>query len=59
LREILKNGVVDGSKKCGFIGLMCFWAKNGGKNEQKFAFFCIFLHFFAKINKNEHVLSMF
>jgi len=24
LREILKNVVVGGSKKCGFIGLICF-----------------------------------
>jgi hypothetical protein len=32
LREILKNGVVGGSKKSDFIGLICFWAKNGGKN---------------------------
>jgi hypothetical protein len=24
LREILKNGVVGGSKKCDFIGLICF-----------------------------------
>jgi len=32
LREILKNGVVGGSKKCDFIGLICFWPKNGGKN---------------------------
>jgi hypothetical protein len=33
----LKNGVVDGSKKCDFIGLICFWSKNEGKNEQKLA----------------------
>jgi len=32
LREILKNGVVGDSKKCDFIGLICFWAKNEGKN---------------------------
>ena len=32
LREILKNGVVGGGRKCDFIGLICFWAKNGGKN---------------------------
>jgi hypothetical protein len=32
LREILKNGVAGDSKKCDFIGLICFWAKNGGKN---------------------------
>jgi hypothetical protein len=35
LREILKNGAAGGSKKGDFIGLICFWAKNGGKNEQK------------------------
>jgi hypothetical protein len=35
LREILKNGVVGGSKKVDFIGLIRFWAKNEGKNEQK------------------------
>jgi hypothetical protein len=28
----LKNGVVGDSIKCDFIGLICFWAKNGGKN---------------------------
>jgi len=55
----LKIGVVGGSKNGDFIGLICFWGKNGGKNEQKFAFFCIFLQKFAKINKNEQVLSMF
>jgi hypothetical protein len=43
LREILKNGVVGGSKKCDFIGLIRFWAKNGGKNEHFFALFCTFL----------------
>ena len=59
LREILKNGVAGDSKKCAFIGLICFQAKNRGKNEQKFAFICIYLHLFAKINKNEQVLSMF
>jgi len=32
LTEILKNGVVGGSKNGDFIGLICFWAKNGGKN---------------------------
>jgi hypothetical protein len=32
LREILKNGVVGGSKNGDFIGLICFWGKNGGKN---------------------------
>jgi hypothetical protein len=35
LREILKNGVVGGGKNGDFIGLMCFWAKNEGENEQK------------------------
>jgi hypothetical protein len=40
LREILKNGVVGGSKNGGFIGLICFWAKNEGKNECFFALFC-------------------
>jgi hypothetical protein len=34
--------VVGGGKKGDFIGLICFWAKNEGKNEQKFTFFCIF-----------------
>jgi hypothetical protein len=43
LREILKNRVVGNTKNGDFIGLICFWGKNGGKNEQKFAFFCIFL----------------
>jgi hypothetical protein len=47
LREILKNGVVSGSKKCDFIGHICFWAKNEGKNECFFALFCVF---FAKMN---------
>jgi hypothetical protein len=46
LKEILKNGVVGGSKNGDFIGLNCFWAKNEGKN----------LHFFVK---NERVLSVF
>jgi len=32
LREILRNGVVGDSNKCDFIGLICFWAKNEGKN---------------------------
>ena len=32
LREILKNGGVGDSKKCDFIGLICFRAKNEGKN---------------------------
>jgi len=43
LTVFLKNGVVGGSKKCDFIGLICFWAKNEGKNEQKLALFCQFL----------------
>jgi hypothetical protein len=43
LRVFLENGVVGDSKKCDFIGLICFWAKNEGKNEQKLALFCIFL----------------
>jgi hypothetical protein len=47
LKEILKNGVAGDSKKCDFIGLMCFWAKNEGKNERFFALFCVF---FAKMN---------
>jgi len=47
LREILKIGVVGGSKNGDFIGLICFWSENGGKNEQKFAFFYIFLQKFA------------
>jgi len=32
LTVFLKNGVVGGSKKCDFIGLLRFWAKNEGKN---------------------------
>jgi hypothetical protein len=32
LREILEIGVVGDSKKGDFIGLICFWAKNEGKN---------------------------
>jgi hypothetical protein len=40
LREILKNGVVGGSKKRDFIGLICFQRKNEGKNEYFFALFC-------------------
>jgi hypothetical protein len=32
LRGILKIGVVGGGKKCDFIGLICFWGENGGKN---------------------------
>ena len=58
-----KNGVVSGSKKGDFIGLIRFWAKNEGKNEQKLALFCTFLskidrflHLFAE---NEWVLSRF
>ena len=43
LREILKNRVVGDSKKRDFIGLICFWAKNEGKNECFFALFCTFL----------------
>jgi len=43
LKVFLKNGVVGGSKKRDFIGLMCFWAKNEGKNERFFALFCTFL----------------
>jgi len=35
LRIFLKNGVVGDGKKGDFIGLICFWAKNEGKNEQK------------------------
>jgi hypothetical protein len=31
----LKNGVAGGSNNGDFIGLIRFWAKNGGKNEQK------------------------
>jgi len=43
LGENLKIGVVGGCKKCDFIGLICFWAKNEGKNERFFALFCTFL----------------
>jgi hypothetical protein len=43
LREILKNGVVGDNKKRDFIGRICFWAKNEGKNEHVFALFCTFL----------------
>jgi hypothetical protein len=32
LREILKNGAVGGSKNGDFIGPICFWGENGGKN---------------------------
>ena len=46
LRKILKIGVVGNSEKCDFIGLLCFWAKIGGKNERFFALFCTF---FAKM----------
>ena len=35
LKDFLKNGVVVGGNKGDFIGLMRFWTKNGGKNEQK------------------------
>jgi hypothetical protein len=55
--------VVGGSKNSDFIGLICFWAKNEGKNEHFLVLFCIFLskmsvflHLFAR---NERVLSMF
>jgi hypothetical protein len=47
LTVFLKNGVVGDSKKGDFIGLICFWAKNEGKNERFFASFCVF---FAKTN---------
>jgi hypothetical protein len=39
--------VVGSSKTGDIIGLMCFWAKNEGKNEHFFALFCVF---FAKMN---------
>jgi hypothetical protein len=45
--EILKNGVAGDSDNAVFIGLICFWAKNEGKNECFFALFCVF---FAKMN---------
>jgi len=48
LREILKNGVAGGSKKGDFIGLMRFWVKNEGKNEQKLALFSTFLSVFNR-----------
>jgi hypothetical protein len=48
LTVFLKNGVVDGSKKRDFIGLIRFWAKNEGKNEHFLVFFCTFLHFFNR-----------
>jgi hypothetical protein len=32
LRSFLKNRVAGDSKKYDFIGLICFWGKNGGKN---------------------------
>jgi hypothetical protein len=35
LADFLKNGAVGDSDNCDFIGLMRFWAKNEGKNEQK------------------------
>jgi hypothetical protein len=35
----LKNGVVGDSDNRDFIGLICLWAKNEGKNEHFFAFF--------------------
>jgi hypothetical protein len=47
LREISKNGVVGDGEKYDYIGLICFWAKNEGKNECFFALFCVF---FAKMN---------
>jgi hypothetical protein len=48
LTVFLKNGVVGGSKKRDFIGLIRFWAKNEGKNEQKLALFSTFLSVFNK-----------
>jgi hypothetical protein len=39
LRENLKNGVIGGSKKVNFIGLLRFWAKNEVKNERFFSLF--------------------
>ena len=44
----LKNGAVDGSKKRDFIGLIRFWSKNEGKNEQKLALFSTFLSVFNR-----------
>jgi hypothetical protein len=41
--------VVGGSKKGDFIGLICFWAKNEGKNWR-------FLRFFVK---NERLFASF
>jgi hypothetical protein len=35
----LKNGVGGDSKNGDFIGLICFWAKNEGKNEHFSALF--------------------
>jgi hypothetical protein len=35
LKDFLEIGVGGGGKKGDFIGLMRFWAKNEGKNEQK------------------------
>jgi hypothetical protein len=40
LREILKNGAAGNSKNSDFIGHICFWAKNEGKNEHFFVLFC-------------------
>jgi hypothetical protein len=37
LGENLKIGVVGDSKMRDFIGLICFWGKNEGKNERFFA----------------------
>jgi hypothetical protein len=48
LTVFLKNGAAGGSKKCDFIGLIRFWAKNEGKNEQKLALFCTFLSVFNR-----------
>jgi hypothetical protein len=39
----LKIGACGSSEKGVFIGLIRFWAKNEGKNEQKLAFLGIFL----------------
>jgi hypothetical protein len=48
LTVFLKNGVAGGSKKSDFIGLIRFWAKNEGKNEQKLALFSTFLSVFNR-----------
>jgi len=48
LTVFLKNGVAGDSKKRDFIGLIRFWAKNGGKNEQKLALFSTFLSVFNR-----------